>query len=160
MISSAHYAAAAAEAEAQRLREDQENQGMIVVARRRDQAAAARGRSAQFPPGSKTDVLTRYGIADPPPTDGDKKKNLEMFDVLYTVKSAHTSAKELISRANKTVSTSNHQVHYFESQAARILEMIQKNQDMGISSLRQIARARSLRGGNAIGIISLRKQSG
>lgn len=149
VISSAHHAAAAAEAEAQRLREDQENQGMIVVARRRDQqaaSAAARGRSAPFPPGSKADVITRYEIIDTPPVDVNAgKKNLEAFDVLYTVKSSQHTAKDLISRASKTVSTSNHQVHYFESQAARILSKIQKMQDEGLSSLRQIERAREPR---------------
>lgn len=149
VISSAHHAAAAAEAEAQRLREDQENQGMIVVARRRDQqaaSAAARGRSAPFPPGSKTEVITRYGIIDTPLADiNADKKNVEVFDVLYTVKSSQHTAKDLISRASKTVSTSNHQVHYFESQAARILAKIQKMQDEGLSSLRQIERAREPR---------------
>lgn len=145
VISSAHHAAAAAEAEAQRLREDQENQGMIVVARRREQAAsaAARGRGAPFPTGSRTEVITRYGIVDTPPADINlDKKNVEIFDVLYTVKSSQSSAKDLISRASKTVSTSNHQVHYFESQAARILATIQKMQDEGLHSLRQIERAR------------------
>ncbi|KAL7272133.1 hypothetical protein RUND412_005075 [Rhizina undulata] len=144
VISSAHHEAAAAEAEAQRLREDQENQGMIVVARRRDQQAASaanRGRSAVFQPGSKIDIMTRYGIADPPPPDYEPKKNSEMFELLYTVMSSSVASADLIARASKTLITSNHQVHYSETQAVKILKRIQELQDTGMWSFRQIPRA-------------------
>ncbi|RPA92085.1 hypothetical protein L873DRAFT_1711364 [Choiromyces venosus 120613-1] len=142
VISSTHHALAALEEEAKRLREDQIAQGPIVVARRRDQqaASAAARRSAVFQPGSKIDAITRYGIAEPPSEEKSKVKNADMFDVAYTAKASGTSISDLLQRSSKTLTTADHQVHYFETQAVRIENRILDLQDQGLWSLRQIPR--------------------
>ena len=142
VISSTHHALAALKEEAKRLHEDQIAQGPIVVARRRDQQAAsvAARRSAVFQPGSKIDAITRYGIAEPPSKEKSKVKNADMFDVAYTAKASGTSISDLLQRSSKTLTTDDHQVHYFETQAVRIENRILELQDQGLWSLRQIPR--------------------
>ena len=142
VISSTHHALAALKEEAKRLHEDQIAQGPIVVARRRDQlaASAAARRSAVFQPGSKIDAITRYGITEPPSKEKSKVKNADMFDVAYTAKASGTLISELLQRSSKTLTTGDHQVHYFETQAVRIENRILELQDQGLWSLRQIPR--------------------
>ncbi|CUS09932.1 unnamed protein product [Tuber aestivum] len=142
VISSTHHALAALEEEAKRLHEDQIAQGPIVVARRRDQqaASAAARRSAVFQPGSKIDAITRYGIAEPPSEEKSKVKNADMFDVAYTAKASGTLISDLLQRSSKTLTTDDHQVHYFETQAVRIETRILELQEQGLWSLRQIPR--------------------
>lgn len=142
VISSTHHAVAALKEEAKRLHEDQIAQGPIVVARRRDQqaASAAARRSAIFQPGSKIDAITRYGITEPPSKEKSKVKNADMFDVMYTAKASGTLISDLLQRSSKTLTTGDHQVHYFESQAVRIENRILELQDQGLWSLRQIPR--------------------
>ncbi|PWW73713.1 hypothetical protein C7212DRAFT_365973 [Tuber magnatum] len=142
VISSTHHALAALEEEAKRLHEDQIAQGPIVVARRRDQqaASAAARRSAVFQPGSKIDAITRYGITEPPSEEKSKVKNADMFDIAYTAKASGTLISDLLQRSSKTLTTGDHQVHYFEAQAVRIENRILELQDQGLWSLRQIPR--------------------
>ncbi|KAG0124849.1 hypothetical protein HOY82DRAFT_543488 [Tuber indicum] len=142
VISSTHHALAALEEEAKRLHEDQIAQGPIVVARRRDQqaASAAARRSAVFQPGSRIEAITRYGIAEPPSEEKRRVKNADMFDVVYTAKASGTLISDLLQRSSKTLTTGDHQVHYFETQAVRIENRILELQDQGLWSLRQIPR--------------------
>jgi chromatin modification-related protein VID21 len=142
VISSAHHAAAAAEAEAKRLREDQEQQGLIVVARRRTQqaaAGAARGRGPSvFPPGSKLEALTRYGVEE----DQQKlPKPVDYMDPLYTISSYTVPVGDLIRKASKTVTTANYNLDHNDRIAQKVLKKIEELRSKGLWSFEQIRKA-------------------